>query len=110
MRIINLTPHAINVLSKDDDIVATFPSEGLARATEKSEFSHKVGSFDVVKTQYGEPEGLPAYEAETYLVVSKITAEAARAYGRTTDDLLLTSDLVRNEQGQIIGCRRFAIL
>ena len=110
MRIINLTPHAINIFNENNEIIATFPSEGLARATEKSEFSHKLGEFNVVRNTYGEPEGLPDYEEGTYYIVSLITANSARACSRTTNDLLLTSDLVRNEQGQIIGCREFAIL
>ena len=110
MRIINLTPHAINVMNKDNDIVATFPSEGLARATQKTEFSHMLDRFYIVRNTYGEPEGLPEYREGVYYVVSLITANSAKACGRTTSDLLLTSDPVRNEQGQIIGCREFAIL
>ena len=110
MTIKNLTPHAINVMNKDNDIVATIPSGGIARASQKTEFSHMLDRFYIVRNTYGEPEGLPEYEEGVYYIVSLITANSARACGRTTNDLLLTSDLVRNEQGQIIGCREFAIL
>ena len=56
-----------------------------------------------------QPFGLPDPAPSTFLIVSAITADAARKSGRNTDDLLLPTDLVRDSEGQIIGCYRLAI-
>jgi hypothetical protein len=51
---------------------------------------------------------LPEYSIGVQYIVSALTVSAAKAYGRTTNDLLLVADTVRNDQGQIIGCKAFA--
>lgn len=51
--------------------------------------------------------GWPPFVTVRY-IVSRIAVEAARASGRTTDDLLIPDDLVRGPGGQPIGCRGFA--
>lgn len=109
MKIRNLTPHNINVW-EDDKIIRTYPSEGIARARQMSE---KIGTLDgveVVKMTFGEPVDLPDYEEGTCLIVSLITANAAKYVGRRTDDLLITADPVRDTDGQIVGCRHFAVV
>lgn len=106
----NLTPHCVNVIGDDGDVVASFPSDGVARATQTSVPVTCVDGIDVVKMTFGKPVDLPDYRDGDWLIVSIITANAARAYGRRTDDLLITADPVRNGDGQIIGCRRFALV
>jgi len=63
----------------------------------------------VIKTIFGEPTDLPAPEEGTMLIVSILTAQAAKAAGRKGDDLIITSDPVRDAAGKIIGCRKFAV-
>jgi hypothetical protein len=112
-KIVNLTPHMVT-LYKGKAAIATFPSQGLARARQADEHvtDLMIEGYDVplVRSVYGEVTGLPAPHGETMYIVSLATAMAARSGGRTTNDLLLTSDLVRDGEGAIIGCRRFAIL
>ena len=105
--IINLTPHAINYIH-DDGKVTNIPSNGIARASQTMKESGEAEGFRIVTTQFGAPVDLPDYEPGKQYIVSAITVSAARAYGRTTDDLLIVADTVRNEQGQIVGCRAFA--
>lgn len=107
-RIINLTPHAINIVDKDGNKIVDLPSEGEARAVQKNvNFGH-LGDVPLVKAEFGEPIGLPEPAENTFYVVSAITANAAKAAGRTTDDLLITVETVRNEKNQIIGCKALA--
>lgn len=108
MRIINLTPHAVCMMDVSGNVVDRFASEGLARATETSVKVGEVNGFDIVETVYGEITGLPEKSDDTYYIVSLLTAQAAVKTGRGADDLLLTSDLVRDGEGRIIGCKRFA--
>lgn len=103
----NMTPHTV-VVYNGHDIVAIFPSEGIARATQSTEHTGTVDGIPLVAMTYGIPADLPEPEPGVYLVVSALTAQAAKANGRTTDDLLLTAMPVRNIAGQIIGCQAFA--
>lgn len=112
MQILNLTPHVVSVVDENGQVLLSIPSSGVARATQTDEV---VGSLEadgqtitVVQTVFGEVVDLPEPAEGVCIVVSVITANAARAQGRTTDDLLLSSGPVRDSEGRIIGCTRFA--
>lgn len=106
-KIVNLTPHEITVY-KDGVVALTLPSEGVARADSKSVIIDSVNGIDITRVIFGEPIDLPDTADDTFYVVSRITIESAAAAGRTTDDLLTTDRLVRDEAGRIIGCESFA--
>jgi NAD(P)H-dependent flavin oxidoreductase YrpB (nitropropane dioxygenase family) len=112
MKVINLTPHEVKLMDDDGNVVASLPSEGVARARQTDEVVGEVEiegfTVPVVKTTFGEPEDLPEPTEGVVYVVSVVTANAARAIGRTTDDLLITSGPVRDADGRIIGCRQLA--
>ncbi len=108
MEIVNLTPHEVKVLDDDDNVIATFPSVGVARARQHDVPAGEIESIPVVKTEFGEVSGLPEPTEDAVFIVSRITVEAAQAQGRSTDDLLVTSGAVRDSRGRIIGCRAFA--
>ena len=107
--IINLTPHTINII-EDGTVKAAFPSQGIARASQTSEAVGNLDGIELVRMAFGKTEDLPAPAAGTFYVVSIITANAAKAEGRTTDDLVITADPVRDAEGKIIGCKRFALV
>lgn len=106
----NMTPHSISILDDENQIICEFEPVGLVRAKAFSEKVGELSGIPLVKTSFGELNGLPEYQEGVYYIVSAIAANAAMAEGRRVDDLLLVSDTVRNEQGQIIGCRKFAVL
>lgn len=108
MEVVNLTPHEVKVYGDDDVVIASFPSRGQARARQHDVPVGEIKSIPVVETGFGEVTGLPEPAEGTVFIVSVITVNAARAQGRTTDDLLITSNAVRDGQGRIIGCRAFA--
>ena len=108
--IINLTPHTINICNEDGTIVKSFESKGIARAKQTAEVVGNLDGVELVSMKFGEPEDLPEYAEGTYYVVSIITANAAKAVGRRVDDLLITADPVRDADGRIIGCKRFALV
>lgn len=109
-KIRNLTPHAIFIVDEDGNPFTVFQSEGIARAEQKDEPAGELNGIPLVKSTFGEPVDLPEPEENTYLIVSLVTANAAKAAGRTTEDLLLTSGLVRDKQGRIVGCKAFAVI
>ena len=109
IKIINMTPHAV-VMYKDGQVAMTFESQGVARARQSDETVGTLLGFDTVRSVFGACEGLPDFVEGTFVVVSAITGNAAKASGRRTDDLLLTSGLVRDEDGKILGCTAFALV
>ncbi len=107
----NFTPHAVTIFDADGITpVATFPSGGVVRAQQTAQTVGSVNGIEVVQMQFGDVEGLPDPQSDVYLIVSLTAANAAKAHGRTTDDLLITADPVRNENGQIIGCKKFSCI
>jgi hypothetical protein len=103
MNIINLTPHKISIF-KGDILVRTFESEGVARATQTSAIVDSIDGIDVCRNVYGEVTGLPEQQPNTLYIVSKIVMDACP----DRNDLLIPNDSVRDENGQIVGCRSFA--
>lgn len=129
----NLTPHAASIFVEDEQgpvtgsvgfgraaktttfrLVAELASEGNARANQQDESVGKVEVagevLPVVRTTFGNPVDLPEPSDGVMLLVSLITANAAKAAGRPTGDLLITSNPVRDEAGKIMGCTQFAAL
>lgn len=126
----NLTPHALVLLTEDSAgevagnvgfgraareaqfrLVAELPSEGVARATTSVD---QIGMVEVdgellpvTKTVFGGTADLPLPADGIRLVVSLITATAAKEEGRATDDLLVVGEAVRDSSGRIIGTTGF---
>ena len=103
--IINLTPHKINIVDEEGNVVKIFESSGEARAVQKDVEIGRLEGIPIIETEFGKPVNLPEYNQGTYYIVSAITAKAAYLSGRNTQDLLLTAKTVRNGDGQIIGCQ-----
>ena len=103
-KMINLTPHAINFLDKNNNLAACIPSSGIARATQKRVPIGTINGITVNKTEYGAVEGLPEPEYGTIYIVSVLTAQAAPY----RSDLYCVDDTLRSDQGQIIDCRALA--
>lgn len=104
----NLTPHCIVMVDENGAVVREYKSEGIARATQSNIQVGEVDGIPLMETSFGETIDLPEYQPDVYLIVSIITANAAKANGRRVDDLLITTDTVRDETGRIIGCKAFA--
>ena len=108
MKIVNLTPHALNFLDAENRVMLTVPSSGVARAAQRRE---NIGTVDVdgvtlpvTRSVFGAVDGLPAPEAGTIYVVSAITAQAVPE----REDVFIVDDSVRDENGRIIGVRGLA--
>lgn len=102
--IFNLTPHRINIVDEEGNVIKVFESEGVARAAQNDVQIGMLEGIPIIETTFGKPVDLPEYDQGTYYIVSALTAKAASLSGRNTQDLLLTGKTVRNSDGQIIGC------
>ena len=104
IRVINLTPHDINIVGDDGQVTESFPASGeLARCDVEREQIGEINGIPVNRTVFGQVTGLPKQQEGVVYVVSALVAQAA---GR--DDVLIPDDTVRDEEGRIIGCRGFA--
>lgn len=109
MMIKNLTPHVVTIIAENGNAIATFEPEGVvARAGQVSRPVGDIEGVEIVSMSFSNTIDLPEPQAGVFLIVSVITLDAAIAQGRKCGDLLMTADPVRNESGQIIGCRRLA--
>lgn len=105
MTIINLTPHAITFLDGNNSVLATIePSGTIARASQTRDRVSEVNGIPVNQCSYGAVTGLPDPQDGTIYLVSALTAQACR----NRSDVFIVDDAVRNESGQIIGCRAIA--
>jgi hypothetical protein len=119
--IINATPHTITLVSKqgvEQDsrkqflgnketivILKEIPASGiLPRVKMSNEPAEPIDGIPVETVIYGEIEGLPDADGETFYIVSGLVAAAASKQGRT--DCLAPGALVRDESNpsNILGC------
>ena len=104
--IINLTPHPVNLLDVNANVVITFHTEGLARCSQNDVIIGRLNKDIILtKTSYGEVIGLPEQSPRTFYIVSRLVRNALP--NRT--DLLVPNQLIRDSEGQIVGCRSFSI-
>ena len=103
MNIINKTPHPIHVLV-GDKVATTFPAcphDELIRLKAESVPTEPVCGVPTSQTKFGEPVGLPSYADDVYYIVSQLVKSAMP----TRSDLLVPAEVVRDDGGNIIGCR-----
>lgn len=105
MKLINLTPHPIVLIG--DSMTAEIKPSGLARCKVTTEKVSEINGFPVNKNSYSQVIGLPKPEKDTVYIVSALVAKAVNG---KRDDCIVVDQTVRNEQGQIIGCKGFAII
>lgn len=99
--IVNLTPHAINVIGYEE-----IPAAGLVpRVAMQTKAAGLVAGFPTSFTDYGEVEGLPKKIGGVYFIVSQLLKSACP----NRHDLLYPAELVRDEKGNIIGCKSLGI-
>lgn len=110
MRIVNLTPHALNFMPQGPDgpVVTIPPSILMARCA-----VHRVQvdtitvdgiAIPVNRTQFGTVTGLPDPRPDTIFVVSALVAQAVP----DRQDVFIVDDTIRDDQGRIIGARALA--
>jgi len=110
MKIVNLTPHPINLLLNSEEVKIP-PSGIVARVEEKTETIGKIqvgdGNIPVIRKTLGRVENLPEPRADTIYIVSLIVAQALAG---TRSDVFIIGESIRDEQGRVIGAKSLAQL
>lgn len=104
MRLVNLTPHTINIIGEDGTVTVLPASGAIARVATVRQILPPIGDGTEIaayRTTYGEVSGLPEPAPSTGYVVSAIVRQAAPH----RPDVFSPGELVRDADGQPIGCR-----
>ena len=106
LRLVNLTPHELKLYDEDGRLIVTLPPSGqIARVSTKEmkigELDGEVDSIPVFTTMYGDVEGLPPREEDTYYIVSRMVLNHPSLKDR--EDVFAPGKLLRDENGRVIG-------
>jgi len=101
--VINKTPHAVNIVSNDGEIIKTYEKgDNLIRLAVKTVADKPLGDgTPTSRTVFGKPEGLPDFKEGTYYIVSQLVKNALPE----RKDLLVPAEVVRDDAGNIVGCK-----
>lgn len=98
--LVNMTPHALNIVQRDGKTLTVAPSGYVPRCSSTEVVDQSIGLIEITKQTLGEVEGLPDPIPGAFYVVSRLVASAANR-----PDLLVPGPLLRDDQGRVIGCK-----
>ena len=105
MRLVNMTPHTVDIYNESEELVVSLPSEGTIRLTTDmvsgSDIIVEEGVVPTYKTTIGTPSaGLPLTQSDTFYIVSGMVRAACPNRG----DFYQPGRLLRDADGKPIGC------
>lgn len=100
MKVVNLTPHTINVWNDTEKVMDLLPSGQIARVQTVPELVDTIDHIPTYIDSVGEVEGLPEPVIDTIYVVSAMV----RLSVPERTDVYSPGELKRNEAGQPVGC------
>lgn len=112
VKIVNVTPHPIH-LKLEDGVELTFAPEKVpARCAETHQHLRTLdleegASVTVARKSFGKIENLPKPQKGVVYVASMLVAQAAKHAGR--EDVVSPDGILRDDEGQIVGCTGFCI-
>lgn len=102
--LINMTPHALNIVVNDEVTITVAPSGVVPRVSTKIE---KIAD-GIATTKLGDVEGLPEVVPGKLLIVSALVKAASGRDDLVSPDTSPTG-AVRDDTGRIIGVRGIAV-
>ena len=104
---VNLTPHDVTVVSGGK--VKKYDRDGtVARVTETTTLAFSIDDCDINDVVFGDVIGLPAPVKGVWFIVSAMVKEAVKKSGSGRNDCVSPGNLIRDENGEVIGCKGFA--
>jgi len=101
MKLVNVTPHTINIHA-NNKVTTIAPSGTVARVAATSEIVQTISDIPIKSTKFGALENLPEPIEGTLFIASMLVASSAVALGRS--DVVSPGSLIRDDKGQPIGC------
>lgn len=101
MQIVNLTPHVLNLIGANGDVLNVPTSGTIARLTVASEAVGEAQGITLYRSVFGELVGLPEPSQGVLYATSALVKVRAQELGR--EDVVSPGNPVRDENGVIIG-------
>ena len=104
VKIINMTPHALNIYDSARELVETVePSGMVARVDMQRTLVEKRGHIELYKSIYKDATVLGAPPPDSVYVVSSLYLSALRADGLNDEDVYVPGEAVRDDSGRVVG-------
>lgn len=104
MTFVNCTPHPINLIG-ENNVITTLPKgEIIPRLSQSTKIVDVVEGVSITETIFGETKDLPDFEEGVFWIVSRLVLSA----NPERKDLLVPNELVRDSEGNIVGCKSLA--
>ena len=116
--IINKTPHKVTLVTESGNI-DFLPDAEPARVSvtdrevdslQLGEVSGSIVSGSIVKASYGDVTGLPEPKDSPDIKIFYLVSRFVQAALPERSDLLVPTKLVRDELGNVVGCKAFEVL
>ena len=101
---INCTPHPITLISQDGSTTTLPKGVVVPRLKQETVRVDIINGVSITESTFGETTDLPERQEGVYLIVSRMILEA----NKDRSDLLVPNELVRDEAGNIMGCKSLA--
>lgn len=113
MLFVNATPHALNVKTKDGELVEFPTTEYIARVASSIKEEENTSEFNLYIQEFGDIEGLPAPQTGIIYIVSAMVLSANSSSDNPRKDLVAPAtshkDVTRNDKGHITSVPGFVI-
>ena len=105
-KLVNLTPHAVNIVKATGSKMDLAPTGNIARCSQSNEMVGSINGIAITRQVFGDVVGLPEPQEGTLYVVSRLVAAACPE----RNDLVIPGPLLRDTDGRIVGCDGLSIL
>lgn len=105
MKLINCTPHPINLIREDGTMISLEKGVVVPRVQQESAVNSYVDGVPVTEDSFGSLQDMPLEAVGTRFIVSRMVLEADKKSSSPRADLLVPGALVRDENGNIVGCK-----
>lgn len=107
-RILNCTPHTINICDASGNKIQDYPTYRVARVETEMEVVGNGNGIPIKRVKYKEAEWLPQKTENTLYIVSMVVAQACPEREDFICPNTAPNEVVRDDEGKIIGVKSFA--
>lgn len=100
-KLINLTPHTLNIVRADSSVLTIEATGKIARVSSKTEVVEVIDGIEVIEQTFGNIVDLPEPEEGTKYIVSRMVKNLVPE----RKDVLVPGLPVRDDKGNIIGAK-----
>ncbi len=105
MQIINCTPHPITIFGANNEVLLQLQKgENVPRLEQSNKTVRHIAGIPITETVFGKTTDMPEQKEGVFLIVSRLVLSA----NPDRSDLLVPNDMVRDSDGNIIGCKSLA--